>query len=154
MPCQDHGSYEYSYNHSEIRDLQKQINALTKEQNEAKPEKVKRLEDKLNEANSKLTEVDNLASSFAETLNDVTGLLCEATYILHKENLLKDKPSLKQWFKEHTEEDATRMNIEIQKLLRKGQLKPILTWIKKLNEKEQWVFDNHKFFKNLNFTNP
>jgi len=152
MPCSDGGYYSQPDHSSEINDLQKQIKQLIKNQEESKPEKIKTLEAKLIEANDKLTEVDKVNKELKKKLDYTTELLCEATFILHNKNLLKGY--LGNWFETHTEVDAIRMNEELQKLIKKGQLKPILNWIKKLNEKEKWVFENHKLFENLKFTNP
>ena len=150
MPCSDSQALNYLEDHrtqrlmSEQKDLEKHVKQLQKELAKSKSEQVR-------EAQIQIKLLQKQAKQFAEKLNITTELLCNATFLMFENNELHNHPHLQTWFNNHTEEDATRMKTDLDKILKRknGTLQSVIKWYSTLDAKEQWVFATHKFFKGI-----
>ena len=150
MPCSDGGAHDYLSDHrtqsliSDTQNLQKEVDSLKKVINTNKTEVESNLEKELQIAKE-------VAKSFAERLNKQTELLCNATFILFEEGYLHGNSKLQEWFNSHTEEDATRMKGELDKIMKRknGTIQSLIKWYETLDAKERWVFETHKNFKGI-----
>ena len=146
MPCSDNEARDFLEDHR-VKSMQKEINQLEKEVH-AKSIPTTQKESNLQDRNMQLTRT---SAKFAIKLNQQTELLCKATWILFQSGEINDYPELKQWFTDHTEEDANRLKLELDKILnhKSYTLRAIFKWVKKLDEKETWVLENHNLFSGL-----
>ncbi len=150
MPCSDGGAYEYLNDHrtqrqqKENSNLTKEVNNLRKQLEESKTAKELKLEAELQTAKI-------AAKDFAQRLNKQTELLCNATFILFEEGYLHGNSKLQEWFNSHTEEDATRMKGELDKIMKRknGTIQSLIKWYGTLDAKERWVFETHKDFRGI-----
>ena len=150
MPCSDSTARNYLDDHRtqdmmrEERSLRKQIDNLNAQLKSNKTDVEANLEKELEE-----TRV--AASEMAHKLNRQTELLCNATFILFEERLLNGNSKLQEWFNSHTEEDATRMKGELDKIMKRknGTIQSLIKWYGTLDAKERWVFETHKDFKGI-----
>ena len=150
MPCSDSTARDYLDDHrtqsmmSEERSLRKQIDGLNKQLKSNKTDVEANLEKELEE--TRVT-----ASEMAHKLNRQTELLCNATFILFEEGILHENSKLLEWFNSHTEEDATRMKGELDKIMKRknGTIQSLIKWYGTLDAKERWVFETHKDFKGI-----
>ena len=150
MPCSDSTARDYLDDHrtqrmmSEERSLRKQIDGLNKQLKSNKTEVEANLEKELKE--TRVT-----ASEMAHKLNRQTELLCNATFILFEKGILHENSKLLEWFNSHTEEDATRMKGELDKIMKRknGTIQSLIKWYGTLDAKERWVFETHKDFKGI-----
>jgi hypothetical protein len=150
MPCSDGGAYDYLDDHrtqrqlNENEALRKEVLRLEKRLEESKTEKELKLEAELQTAKI-------AAKDFAQRLNKTTELLCNATFVLFEEGYLHENPKLQEWFNNHTEEDASRMKTDLDKIMKRknGTIQSLFKWYETLDAKEQWVFETHKNFKGI-----
>jgi len=150
MPCSDSTARNYLDDHRtqdmmrEERSLRKQIDNLNKQLKSNKTDVEANLEIELEE--TRVT-----ASEMAHKLNRQTELLCNATFILFEKGILHENSKLLEWFNSHTEEDATRMKGELDKIMKRknGTIQSLIKWYGTLDAKERWVFETHKDFKGI-----
>ena len=137
MPCSDSEALDYLNDHR-TQSMQKDMNALTK--------RIKELESR--DADRLLKACEQDCIRLANKLDRYTALLCEATYLLKKENQLHKYPSLQTFYDDHTEEDVERMKKELDAIVcRKNYgIKAFLKWYNGLNEKEQMLFETRSEF--------
>jgi hypothetical protein len=88
---------------------------------------------------------------FANKINTLTELLCNATYALFEKGVLNQYPHLEKWFDNHTEEDVKRMEEELFQIRKHkdSTLQSIIKWYETLDDKERWIFETHKNFKGI-----
>lgn len=131
MPCSDGGAYDY-INDPRTGQLQKEVNSLKKT--------VEKLSETPEQKELKLHK--DKAAEFATRLNETTALLCSATYALKSLGQLEFYPVLQEWFDKHQDEDAARMEKELQKIVtgRGNTLKKFLKWYQGLSPNELEIF--------------
>ena len=150
MPCSDSEALNYLSDHrtqrlmGDTEKLRKEVDSLKKVINTNKTDVESNLEAELQTAKA-------AAKSFAQRLNKQTELLCNATFILFEEGYLHGNSKLQEWFNSHTEEDATRMKGELDKIMKRknGTIQSLIKWYETLDAKERWVFETHKSFKGI-----
>ena len=150
MPCSDSEALNYLSDHrtqrlmGDTEKLRKEVDSLKKVINTNKTDVESNLEAELQTAKA-------AAKSFAQRLNKQTELLCNATFILFEEGYLHVNSKLQEWFNSHTEEDATRMKGELDKIMKRknGTIQSLIKWYETLDAKERWVFETHKSFKGI-----
>lgn len=154
MPCSDAGAYDYLNDHrtqrqlDENQALRKEVLKLEKRLEESKTEKELKLEAEIQTAKK-------AAKDFAQRLNKTTELLCNATFILYDASevgAIDPLPrNLQEWFNNHTEEDASRMKADLDKIMKRknSTIQSLINWYESLDAKEQWVFETHKNFKGI-----
>tara|TARA_B100001758_G_C18355322_1_gene582373 strand:+ start:849 stop:1310 length:462 start_codon:yes stop_codon:yes gene_type:complete len=150
MPCSDSEAREYLSDHrtqrlmGEQKELKNTISFLQTELEDLKSANEKDMRDQW-------STLRNSNIEFANKINTLTELLCNATYVLFEKGVLNQYPPLQKWFEDHTEEDVKRMEEELFQIRKHkdSTLQSIIKWYETLDAKERWIFETHKNFKGI-----
>ena len=150
MPCSDSEARDYLSDHrtqrlmKEREELEKEINHLHMVLKQSTSENEK-------DTLSQWSTLRNSNIEFANKINTLTELLCNATYALFEKGVLNQYPHLEKWFDNHTEEDVKRMEEELFQIRKHkdSTLQSIIKWYETLDAKERWIFETHKNFKGI-----
>ena len=150
MPCSDSEAREYLSDHrtqrlmGEQKELKNTISFLQTELEDLKSANEKDMRDQW-------ITLRNSNIEFANKINTLTELLCNATYVLFEKGVLNQYPPLQKWFEDHTEEDVKRMEEELFQIRKHkdSTLQSIIKWYETLDAKERWIFETHKNFKGI-----
>lgn len=150
MPCSDSQARDYLSDHrtqrlvDEQKELKNTISFLQTEVEYLKSENGK-------DMGYQSSTLRNSNIEFANKINTLTELLCNATYALFEKGVLNQYPHLEKWFENHTEEDVKRMEEELFQIRKHkdSTLQSIIKWYETLDAKERWIFETHKNFKGI-----
>ena len=137
MPCSDGGAYDYIDDHR-TKQLESEVKGLTKT--------VKELSN--TPSQKELQEAKDKAIEFASRLNDTTALLCKATWELSQLHELHNFADLQNWFNRHQDEDVTRMQNDLDKVVnhKSYTIKSLIKWYNSLSENEIALFHSRREF--------